>query len=59
MRGWVPLIVRGPDVPAGRMIDHLAVDIDQASTFARLGRVSMPQVVYGQLLLGHCVGFQV
>ena len=33
----VPLIVRGPGVPAGETRDHYALNIDLAPTFAELG----------------------
>ena len=47
----VPLIVRGPRVPAGRMIEHLAVNIDLAPTFAELGGAETPGFVDGRSLV--------
>jgi len=47
----VPLIVRGPGVPKGRVVDHLAVNIDFAPTFARIAGIRPPEWVDGRSLL--------
>ena len=46
----VPLVVRGPDVPAGRVSDHLVLNNDLAPTFAKLAGVSPPSFVDGRSL---------
>jgi arylsulfatase A-like enzyme len=38
----VPLIVRGPGVPAGRNIDHFALNIDLAPTLVEMARAQAP-----------------
>ncbi|HXO21128.1 MAG TPA: sulfatase-like hydrolase/transferase [Thermoanaerobaculia bacterium] len=38
----VPLIVRGPGVPAGRTVDDLALSVDLAPTFAELAGTTLP-----------------
>jgi N-acetylglucosamine-6-sulfatase len=47
----VPLIVRGPRVPRGAVVDHLAVNIDLAPTFAELGGAAAPDFVDGRSLV--------
>ena len=47
----VPLVVRGPGVPAGRARPHLAVNIDLAPTFAELAGVAAPAFVDGRSLV--------
>ena len=47
----VPLIVRGPRVPAGGIVEHLAGNIDLAPTFAELGGVEPPGFVDGRSLV--------
>lgn len=47
----VPLIVRGPGVPAGRVLEHITVNIDLASTFADLAGVETPDFVDGRSLV--------
>ena len=47
----VPLLVRGPGVPPGTAVDHLAVNIDLAPTFAALGGTAAPAFVDGRSLL--------
>ena len=47
----VPLLVRGPGVPAGRTIEHLALNIDLAPTFAALAGATAPPFVDGRSLL--------
>jgi arylsulfatase A-like enzyme len=46
----VPLIVRGPGVPAGRTIQHLALNIDLAPTLAEIAGVATPGFVDGRSL---------
>jgi N-acetylglucosamine-6-sulfatase len=46
----VPLIVRGPGVPAGDVRDHMVLNNDFAPTFAQLGRTSAPAFVDGRSL---------
>ena len=46
----VPLIVRGPDVPAGRVLNHSALNNDFAPTFAELAGVPTPDFVDGRSL---------
>ena len=46
----MPFYVRGPGVPAGRSIDHLAGLVDLASTFLSLAGVSIPATVDGMSL---------
>lgn len=43
----VPLVVRGPKVPAGAVRDHLVVTIDFAPTIARLARIKPGHEVDG------------
>jgi arylsulfatase A-like enzyme len=47
----VPLIVRGPGVPPNRRVDHLAVEIDLAPTFAELAGAALPDFVDGRSLV--------
>jgi arylsulfatase A-like enzyme len=46
----VPLIVRGPAVPGGRVLEHLTLNIDFAPTFAELAGVAIPDFVDGRSL---------
>ncbi len=46
-----PLIVRGPGVPAGRVLQHTALNIDFAPTFAGLAGLPIPDFVDGRSLL--------
>lgn len=46
----VPLIVVGPDVPAGSVTDELAENVDLAPTFMRIGGVAPPDSVDGRNL---------
>lgn len=46
----VPLVVRGPNVPAGRALDHLTGNIDLAPTFAELAGAPRPDFVDGRSL---------
>jgi arylsulfatase A-like enzyme len=47
----VPLIVRGPRVPAGQVIEHLAVNIDLAPTFVELSGAKALGLVDGRSLV--------
>jgi len=47
----VSLIVRGPGVPAGRVLEHLTGNIDLAPTFAELGGAAIPDFVDGRSLV--------
>jgi arylsulfatase A-like enzyme len=47
----VPLVVRGPGVPAGRTLEHLVSNIDYAPTFAVLARLAQPAPTDGQPLV--------
>src|SRR3990172_1877511 len=47
----VPLIVRGPAVPARRTLEHLTLNIDLAPTFAELTGAAMPAFVDGRSLV--------
>lgn len=47
----VPLIVRGPVVAAGRLVDRLALNVDLAPTFAEIAGAQVPDFVDGRSLL--------
>lgn len=47
----VPLSVRGPGIPAGRVIRKLSANVDLAPTFAALGGVAAPDFVDGRSLV--------
>ena len=47
----VPLVVVGPGVPAGRTVEHLAVNIDLAPTWADLAGAAVPAFVDGRSLV--------
>lgn len=47
----VPLVVRGPGVPAGRVLEHLVGNVDLAPTFAELTGVTGPDFVDGRSLV--------
>ena len=47
----VPLIVRGPGVPAGQTVNHLALNSDLAPTLAELAGASAPEFVDGRSLV--------
>ena len=47
----VPLIVRGPGVPAGAVVDAMALNIDLAPTFAELAGASPADFVDGRSLV--------
>ena len=46
----VPLIIRGPGVPANRSLDHLVANIDLAPTFLTWARAPIPDTVEGRSL---------
>ena len=46
----VPLVVRGPGIPAGRTTDRIALNTDLAPTFADLARATPPDFVDGRSL---------
>lgn len=47
----VPLIVRGPGIPKGRVLEHTTLNIDLAPTFAALAGVPAPDFVDGRSLV--------
>jgi len=47
----VPLMVRGPNVPAGRALNHQVLNNDLAPTFARLAGVTPPTFVDGKSMV--------
>ena len=47
----VPLIVRGPRIPSGRVLEHMTLNIDFAPTFAELAGVTIPDFVDGRSLV--------
>jgi len=47
----VPLLVRGPNVPAGRSVEQIALNNDLAPTFAELAGVPAPSFVDGRSLV--------
>lgn len=47
----VPLIVRGPEVLAGRVVEQFALNIDFAPTFAELAGATPPDFVDGRSLV--------
>ncbi len=47
----VPMIVRGPDVPAGKKLEFMALNIDLAPTFAEIAGIKTPDFVDGRSLL--------
>jgi N-acetylglucosamine-6-sulfatase len=47
----VPMIVRGPGVPAGQRIEVMALDNDFAPTFAEIAGIAPPAFVDGRSLL--------
>jgi len=47
----VPLIVRGPGVPAGHLLPHLTGNVDLAPTFAALAGAATPSWLDGRSLL--------
>jgi arylsulfatase A-like enzyme len=47
----VPLIVHGPGIPAGQLLEHLVLNIDLAPSFAELAGVPVPAFVDGRSLV--------
>jgi N-acetylglucosamine-6-sulfatase len=47
----VPLSVRGPGVPAGRVVDEFSANVDFAGTFAELAGVAVPTWLDGRSLV--------
>lgn len=47
----VPLLVRGPGVPAGRKLDHMVLNNDLAPTFAELGGAEPAHTVDGRSMV--------
>ncbi|MEU8379583.1 sulfatase [Streptosporangium sp. NPDC048865] len=47
----VPLLVRGPGIPAGRVVGDMAASIDLAPTFAQLAGAALPGFAEGRSLL--------
>jgi arylsulfatase A-like enzyme len=47
----VPLVMRGPGIPAGRVVPQLTCNVDLAPTFAALAGVTPPSFVDGRSLL--------
>lgn len=47
----VPLIIRGPGVPAGQVVNNFTANIDLAPTFAELAGVTPPNFVDGRSLV--------
>lgn len=47
----VPLLVRGPGVPAGHAVDAMTVNMDFAPTFAQLANATTPAFVDGRSLV--------
>ncbi len=47
----VPLIVVGPDVPAGKTVDRITENVDLRSTFSQLAGASVPNDVDGHSLV--------
>ncbi|PYQ07372.1 MAG: hypothetical protein DMF83_09705 [Acidobacteria bacterium] len=47
----VPLVVRGPGVPAGRVLSHLVSNVDFAPTFAEMAGAPIPPDVDGRSLM--------
>ncbi|ANE48996.1 hypothetical protein SY83_17240 [Paenibacillus swuensis] len=47
----VPLIIRGPGVPAGQVVNNFTAHIDLATTFAALAGITPPNFVDGRSLV--------
>jgi arylsulfatase A-like enzyme len=47
----VPLVARGPGIPAGRKVRQLAANVDLAPTFAALAGITPPDFVDGRSLV--------
>lgn len=47
----VPMVVRGPGVPAGKTVEQFALNIDLAPTFAQIAGLEVPESCDGRSLL--------
>ncbi len=47
----VPMIVRGPGVPAGKTVDYLTGNVDYAPTWAQIAGATIPDFVDGRSLV--------
>ena len=47
----VPLVVRGPGVPARQVVDEMTANVDYAPTFAAIAGIEPPRFVDGRALL--------
>lgn len=47
----LPLVIRGPGVPAGLVVNQLVANVDLGPTFAAMGGVSWPDFVDGRSLM--------
>lgn len=52
----VPLLVRGPGVPAGSTVDRITANVDFAPTFAEIARVPLPSFVDERSLVPFLTG---
>jgi N-acetylglucosamine-6-sulfatase len=52
----VPLVVRGPGVPAGQVVTKLTANIDLASTWAEIAGITPPSLVDGRSLAPFLTG---
>jgi arylsulfatase A-like enzyme len=52
----VPLVVRGPGVPAGQTVTKLTANVDYASTWAELAGITPPSFVDGRSLVPFLTG---
>jgi N-acetylglucosamine-6-sulfatase len=52
----VPLVVRGPGVPAGQVVSSITANVDLAPTFAELAGVTPPGFVDGRSLVPFLTG---
>jgi len=52
----VPLLVRGPNIPAGTTVDALVGNVDLASSFAEIAGVKTPDFVDGRSLMPLAAG---
>jgi len=52
----VPLLVRGPNIPAGTTVDALVGNVDLASSFAEIAGVKTPDFVDGRSLMTLAAG---
>lgn len=52
----VPLVVRGPGVPVGAVVNDITANVDLASTFAQIASVTPPSFVDGRSLFPFLTG---